>query len=96
MLLDFLDAVKKNKDLREEVLYAYKYVMVDEHQDSNMVQEKILESITGNGNLLVVGDYRQCLVKGTKIITDKGEVNIEDIKSGDRVLSASGRGSTNS
>jgi superfamily I DNA/RNA helicase len=95
MLLDFLDAVKKNKDLREEVLYAYKYVMVDEHQDSNMVQEKILESITGNGNLLVVGDYRQCLVKGTKIITDKGEVNIEDIKSGDRVLSASGRGSTN-
>jgi len=43
MLLDFIKLAKGNKTFREDVKYAFKYVMVDEHQDSNDVQNKILK-----------------------------------------------------
>ena len=45
----------------------FKYVMIDEYQDSNLVQEFLLESISGdfdgNPNRFMVGDVKQSIYK---------------------------------
>lgn len=45
----------------------FKYVMIDEYQDSNLVQEYLLESISGdfdnNPNRFMVGDVKQSIYK---------------------------------
>ena len=38
-----------------------KYLLVDEHQDSNMVQNKLIEQLCPSRNIFVVGDYRQSI-----------------------------------
>lgn len=48
------DAVKK--ELREQ----YKYLFVDEYQDVNPVQEKLLAAISGD-NVFLVGDVKQAI-----------------------------------
>lgn len=51
----------------DELAGFYKEVMVDEYQDSNLVQEIILESISGgrfgNPNRFMVGDVKQSIYK---------------------------------
>ena len=64
--LDFSDlehfAIKilNNQEIREEINKKYKYVFVDEYQDTNGVQEEILNKIA-NENLFMVGDVKQSI-----------------------------------
>lgn len=89
-LLKCLDLLKANPDK-----HTYKFVLVDEHQDSNGVQNELLKYWTNkNGNLFVVGDYRQCFPIGTPVNTPNGFVNIEELKVSDNIIVASGRGET--
>ena len=39
----------------------YKFIFVDEYQDINPVQEAILERLSGEGNVFVVGDVKQSI-----------------------------------
>lgn len=75
----------------------YQYIMVDEYQDSNLLQMQLLMLLRQfeNKNVCVVGDPQQCLPEGTKIATPNGYKNIENIKENDEVIVASGRGKTN-
>lgn len=65
----------------DELAGFYKEVMVDEYQDSNLVQEIILESISGgrfgNPNRFMVGDVKQSIYKfrlaDPRIFMDKYE-----------------------
>ena len=63
-LLDFNDLerftlkILENEEILEEVKNRYKYIFIDEYQDVNSVQEKILTLIS-NDNLLMVGDLKQ-------------------------------------
>jgi DNA helicase-2/ATP-dependent DNA helicase PcrA len=41
--------------------YSYEYVLVDEHQDSNLVQNLLLKEICKSGNIMAVFDYRQAI-----------------------------------
>lgn len=65
-VLDFSDlehfALKVLDDpcVREEVSSKYKYVFVDEYQDTNTVQEYIISRIS-NDNLFMVGDDKQSI-----------------------------------
>lgn len=43
--------------------YTYEFILVDEHQDSNLAQHKILQELCQSGNMFVVFDYRQALYK---------------------------------
>ncbi len=69
--LDFDDLLLKTWELFEkcpEVLSYYqnkfKYVMVDEYQDTNHVQYKLVEALaSGHGNICVVGDDDQSIYK---------------------------------
>ena len=74
----------------------YQYIMVDEYQDSNLLQMQLIKQLRQfeNKNICVVGDPKQCFPAGTKITTNNGLINIEDIKVGDQVLSANGRSKT--
>src|SRR5699024_2787322 len=88
-LLLCLDLLQKNPNK-----YTYEYILVDEHQDSNKVQNKLLEKWCSSGNMFVVGDYRQCFPTRTKIKTSEGYKNIEELVLGEEIVSESGRGKT--
>ena len=69
--LEILLEEKEGKILRTEVAedFAdyYKEIMIDEYQDSNLVQEMILNSISGipqgNYNMFMVGDVKQSIYR---------------------------------
>ena len=69
--LDFDDLIFKTVELfkqNEDILFAYqerfRYIMVDEYQDTNTVQFKFVSMLAGKyGNLCVVGDDDQSIYK---------------------------------
>ena len=99
--LDFDDLIGFTVALLErqaDVLAGYRrrwrYVQVDEHQDTNPLQDRLLRLLAGeNPNLMVVGDDQQCLVAGTPItMADGTQRPIEEVRPGDEVRSSHGRG----
>jgi len=68
-LVDFDDLLalpykilNENEDLCKEISDRYKYVMVDEYQDTNDLQYKLLQKIcTSHNNICVVGDDDQSI-----------------------------------
>ena len=90
------EILSENDELCRKISNYYKYIIVDEYQDTNELQEQILLKLRQfeNKNICVVGDDFQCLPKGTKIITKSGEKNIEEINADDFVLVANGHGNT--
>src|SRR5215211_7148132 len=73
---------------------AFRHVLVDEYQDTNHAQYRMLQLLAGeHRNLAVVGDDDQCLVEGTPVTMADGSVKpIEDVRVGDEVLSCYGSG----
>lgn len=69
-------------------------ILVDEFQDVNWVQYKIFKTLADREDMhyVVFGDARQCLIKGTQINTVNGNINIENIKLGDKVICSKGHG----
>lgn len=54
-LLDF-------QEIRKEISTQYKYILVDEYQDINHIQNKIIKLLNkGNNNLFAVGDVNQAI-----------------------------------
>ncbi len=73
----------------------WRHVLVDEYQDTNRAQYRIIRLLTGeHRNVCCVGDPDQCVVEGTLIETPQGPVPVERIREGDEVVAASGWGST--
>ena len=99
--VDFDDLLLLTVRLYEEVPESlawyrglWRHVLVDEYQDTNRAQYRIIRQLTGeHRNICVVGDPDQCLVEGTLIDTPLGPKRIERIKEGDRVSAGTGWGS---
>lgn len=90
-----VDMLKDNQPIRQKWQAQFKYIMIDEYQDTNQAQYQLVKLLTADhNNLAVVGDDWQCLVEGTKIQTADGTKNIQDVASGDLVRSASGYGTS--
>ena len=91
-LLNFaLYILKTRKEVRESWEFAFDYIQVDEFQDVSLREVELVGILSNKcNNLFVVGDDSQCIPKGSKVATSSGEVNIEDIKVGDKVLSGIG------
>jgi DNA helicase-2/ATP-dependent DNA helicase PcrA len=71
----------------------FKYILVDEYQDTNTAQYSLISLLAqANRNLCVVGDDDQCMIEGMPISTSSGLQAIEDIKEGQEILCAAGRG----
>lgn len=67
----------------------YDYVFCDESQDFSLAQQGIINgALNRKGRLITVGDPYQCQPAGTKVKTTlNGEVNIEDLHIGDKLIS---------
>lgn len=66
MILEVISAMGKNPDLLLRLQEQYQYVLVDEHQDTNSAQNKVLELLTSfheNPNIFIVGDEKQSIYR---------------------------------
>ncbi len=56
------DSLRDNQMFRKKLQNEYKYIMVDEYQDTNVIQKEIVEYLGGDSrNILVVGDDTQSI-----------------------------------
>lgn len=66
MIMEVLRELRTNQTLLLGLQESHQYILVDEHQDTNNAQNKILELIAGfhdNPNLFVVGDEKQAVFR---------------------------------
>ncbi|WP_113886462.1 UvrD-helicase domain-containing protein [Clostridium butyricum] len=100
--LDFDDLIfktvelfKSNPETLEFYQRKFKYIMVDEYQDTNGAQYELVKLLASKyKNICVVGDDDQCLVEGTMVSTENKDVEIEKLMKEDLVRVASGNGET--
>lgn len=68
-LVDFADiehyalAILSNEVVAGEYRNKFKYIFIDEYQDSNLVQEAIISKIQQDNNVFMVGDVKQSIYK---------------------------------
>ena len=69
MILSVLKELEGNEDLKLDLQERYHYVLVDEHQDTNEGQSRLIELLTdaahldGRPNLFTVGDEKQSIYR---------------------------------
>lgn len=61
MILNTVRLFRENPDVLERYREQFRYVMVDEYQDTNMAQYRLVTMIASHGNLCVVGDDDQSI-----------------------------------
>jgi DNA helicase II / ATP-dependent DNA helicase PcrA len=62
LLVYWRDLLHKHEEIREGQRRLWRYVLVDEYQDTNRLQSEIVELLSGpEGNLMVVGDDAQSI-----------------------------------
>lgn len=62
LLLNGVKLLEEDQKILEFYQKRFKYVMVDEYQDTNYLQYKLIKYLSGgHGNLCVVGDDDQCI-----------------------------------
>ena len=92
LLIKAVELLEQNPEILDYYQKKFKYIFVDEYQDTNKIQYKFVKLLSKwHGNVCVVGDSDQCIVEGMKVNTPSGEVRIEDLKIGDTVYSAAGQ-----
>ncbi len=85
--LDFSDLehftlkILQNVEIRKEISERYKYIFVDEYQDTNGVQEAIFSKIS-NDNLFIVGDVKQSIYAFRGCNPELFNQKIKDCKNG--------------
>jgi len=66
MIMEVLSVLRTNKELLQVLQEEHQYVLVDEHQDTNNAQNKIIELLMSyhpSPNLFVVGDEKQAIYR---------------------------------
>jgi DNA helicase-2/ATP-dependent DNA helicase PcrA len=87
LLIHLLQLLKNHPDIRERVASRYRYIMVDEYQDTNTIQAEILYLLAGaHQNIMVVGDDSQSIYafRGANF---KNIMNFPNMFSGTRIIS---------
>ncbi|HEX6762520.1 MAG TPA: UvrD-helicase domain-containing protein [Gaiellaceae bacterium] len=94
MLMLTVDVLQRFPEAHERWAKAFRYILVDEYQDTNHAQYVLLKLLASeHQNLMAVGDPDQCLVEGTRVRMADGSLKpIEDVVEGDDVLSCYGSG----
>lgn len=94
LLILAIKLLKENPEIRRRVQETFLYIMVDEYQDSNVLQFELIKLMRDgyNKNICVVGDDQQCIVEGSHILTTNGEIPIETLTMNDRLIVGSGQG----
>ena len=89
LLLRTFETLGRNLNLLQHYQNRFRYILVDEFQDTNKLQYKWIKMLAGtNGCVFAVGDDDQCLPAGTLVTMANGSRKpIEAVRVGDRVLS---------
>jgi len=62
ILINWLELLKDFPDVRDEYSEKFRHILVDEYQDTNIIQAEILDILAGHHkNLMVVGDDSQSI-----------------------------------
>ena len=61
ILLHALNLLKGQPQIRTAYQDLFQYILLDEHQDSNSIQNAIIKLLVKNGNITVVGDFSQSI-----------------------------------
>ena len=61
ILVHALNLLNRNSQIREKYRELFQYILLDEHQDSNAIQNAIVKLLVNNGNITVVGDFSQSI-----------------------------------
>jgi len=62
LLLFFEQLLKENEEIRKKISNFYKYIMIDEYQDTNKIQAKLAYLLSSeHKNIMVVGDDSQSI-----------------------------------
>jgi len=84
-LLDFSDLLRElyklllDEEIREKYRKKFRYILVDEYQDTNTIQYEIVKLLS-DGNVCVVGDPNQCIYEWRDARPDNVLRFIEDFK----------------
>lgn len=81
--------INDNEDITARFRSVYDYVFIDEYQDINSIQIQLMDALIGKdkfNNLVTVGDSDQCQPPNTLVSTSKGQVRIDTLEDGDKVL----------
>ncbi|MBS1887728.1 MAG: UvrD-helicase domain-containing protein [Actinobacteria bacterium] len=94
LLVRTVNVLELFEDVRDRWRHTFRHVLVDEYQDTNHAQYRLLQLLAKeHGNLMVVGDEDQCLLEGTEVTMGDGSRRpIEQVRAGDEVMSAHGPG----
>ena len=89
LLLRTFELLAKNLNLLQHYQNRFRYILVDEFQDTNKLQYKWIQLLAGtNGCVFAVGDDDQCLPAGTQVTMADGTLKpIESVRAGERVFS---------
>ncbi|HVM13384.1 MAG TPA: UvrD-helicase domain-containing protein [Egibacteraceae bacterium] len=91
LLVKTVELLQLFDDVLEHYRERFAHVLVDEFQDTNRAQYELVKMLASeHRNIAVVGDADQCLLPGTVVRTAHGEVPVESIVEGDRVLGTGG------
>jgi DNA helicase II / ATP-dependent DNA helicase PcrA len=69
LILFFIDSLQSNEEFKMEMQERFQYILVDEHQDTNDAQNRIIHLLIdnpvneGKPNLFVVGDDKQAIYR---------------------------------
>lgn len=93
LLIKAVELFENNPSILDYYQRKFKYIFVDEYQDTNKIQYRLVKLLSERyRNICVVGDSDQCIVEGMKVETPNGKINIEELKINDTVYSAGGQG----
>ena len=93
LLFETISLLENNADIREKLQDMFEFIQVDEMQDTNYAQFKLINLFAGkHKNIVLTGDTSQCVISGTKILTDIGEIEIDKLTEGNLVLAGRGSG----
>ncbi|KKQ35694.1 MAG: UvrD/REP helicase [Candidatus Nomurabacteria bacterium GW2011_GWB1_37_5] len=94
LLLKTVLLFRKNAELLKSYQNRFKYLHIDEYQDTNKVQYELSQLLArDHKNICVVGDNDQCLISGTNVTMADGTYKkMETLKKGEFVLSNYGCG----
>lgn len=83
LILRTYETLKQNKILREHYIQRFKYLFVDEFQDTNLLQYKLLKTLSGSDTkLFAVGDDDQSIYsfRGARVSNMQDVIKDYDIK----------------
>lgn len=93
LILKAVELLNTNFQVLEYYQKKFKYIYVDEYQDTNGTQYELVHLLSQRyKNLCVVGDDDQCVVEGSKIATVNGDISVEELKECNKIYSAAGKG----